>query len=211
MHDRIHVARLTRAARPLLAAAALASGALVAGCGGGSSSHRVATVNGTTTSRSSTATGGDAASSGSHAPDDLQSQELAYSKCMRASGVPSFPDPKPGGGWDVRIDPASPLYKAANAKCQRLLPNGGAGPTYSAPVGVQLLNIAKCMRRHGIPDFPDPERAPSSSLPRPKPGYDRITDYRGWLLSFPATINMQSPAYTHAAAICRAQFLNRPQ
>ncbi len=226
MHDSVHRQRLARSPRArLLLAAALVSGILVAGCGGSSNSPPVASVSSTTTptsgaagSSAATTTGGSAASSGSPASGDLQSQELAFARCMRANGVPNFPDPNPGGGFDVLrrpggsgIDPLSPVYKAANAKCQTLLPNGGAGPAYSAPAGVQLLNIAKCMREHGISEFPDPEKAPTSSLPPPKPGYSRITDYQGWLLEFPVTVNPQSPAYTRAAAACDAQFLNRPQ
>jgi hypothetical protein len=66
------------------------------------------------------------------------------------------------------------------------------------------------MRQHGFPDFPDPTRAPAngslSSLPR-KPGIGMITDFQGWLLEFPSTINMQSPAYTRALASCHASFL----
>jgi hypothetical protein len=55
------------------------------------------------------------------------------------------------------------------------------------------------MRRHGISDFPDPKRAPAGGPSSVDSGY-RITDCRGVLLEFPATINMQSPAYKEAAA-----------
>jgi hypothetical protein len=134
---------------------------------------------------------------------------------MRANGLPNFPDPQPGGGFPFQrsagMDPSSPLFKAAQAKCLKLLPNGGSGPTFSTQAGTQLVDIAKCMRQHGISDFPDPEKAPTGSLPAPKPGITRITNYEGWLLEFPATINMQSAAYTRAATACRAQFLNHPQ
>ncbi len=67
------------------------------------------------------------------------------------------------------------------------------------------------MRAHGITAFPDPVRATSGSLPTPKPGYSRITNFEGWLLEFPASIDMQSAAYARAAAACGAGFLNRPQ
>jgi hypothetical protein len=34
-----------------------------------------------------------------------------------------------------------------------------------------------------------------------------ITNYEGAILLFPATLDMQSPAYTQAAAACAASFL----
>lgn len=250
MHDSTHSKRLRGRPRAhLVAAAVLVSVVLLAGCGGGSSSPTVASVNGTTTSiasaaRTATTTtpasrttsrsrSGSATSSRSHnattstsratsgsASGDLQSQELAYAQCMRANGVPNFPDPNPGGGFDIQsgsggIDLSSPLYKSADARCQKYMPNRGAGPTFNPQEGAQLLKIATCMRQHGIADFPDPERAPTSDggLPRlGKPGtYSRITNFQGWLLEFRATINMQSPAYTRAAVACGAAFLNHPQ
>jgi hypothetical protein len=140
---------------------------------------------------------------------------------MRANGVPNFPDPKPGGGFDFQsgpggVDVSSPVYNSANAKCQKYMPNGGSGPAFNPQEGAQLLTIASCMRQHGISDFPDPERAPTSNGGLPhlsgKPGtYSRITNFQGWLLEFPASINMQSPTYIQASDACHAQFLNTPQ
>ncbi len=206
-----------------LVAAALISGVALAACGGTSPSG-VPTVKKPTPSRSSVASTGDTSQprqpkTKSHtttAGGSLASQELAFSRCMRANGVPGFPDPNPGGSFTVHagsggIDPASPQYQAANAKCGKLLPGGGAGPTFNPLEGAALVKIAACMREHGIAGFPDPVRAPSGSLPPPKPGYTRITNFEGWLLEFPATIDLQSPAYARAAAACGAGFLNRPQ
>jgi hypothetical protein len=58
------------------------------------------------------------------------------------------------------------------------------------------------MRRHGISDFPDPRatRPPNLGLGE----YSEITDYEGAFVVFPATIDMQSPAWNHAAAACGA-------
>ena len=205
MYDRIHPQRLIRAPRACLLAAALASGVLVA----------AATSTATAASaHAATAPSARIASSGATGPSGLQAQELAYSTCMRANGVPDFPDPRPGGGWNVQtssgIDLTSPLFEKAQAKCQKLLPGGGAGPAFNPQAGPQLLKVASCMRQHGIPDFPDPTRAPAngslSSIARHR-GIDMITDYQGWLLEFPATINRQSPAYTRALTTCHASFL----
>ena len=58
------------------------------------------------------------------------------------------------------------------------------------------------MRAHGISDFPDPQITPP---PNPSPGqYSEITDYEGVFLLFPATIDLQSPAWEQAAAACGA-------
>ncbi|MQA60440.1 MAG: hypothetical protein GEU86_02890 [Actinophytocola sp.] len=54
-------------------------------------------------------------------------QEMA--ECMRANGVPEFPDPEPDGGGlrldagpGTGIDPDSPEFKAAEEKCREHLP-----------------------------------------------------------------------------------------
>lgn len=101
---------------------------------------------------------------------------------------------------------SSPTFRSSRAKYQRFLPNGGAAPTFSEQALVQLQRIAICMRQHGISDFPDPKRAPADGPSSVDSGY-RITDYRGVLLEFPATITMQAPAYKQAAATCGASFL----
>jgi hypothetical protein len=129
---------------------------------------------------------------------------------MRSNGVTDFPDPKAGGGYAFHVGgSSSPAFKAAQSKCQKHLPNGGAPPTFSEQALVQLQRIATCMRQHGVTDFPDPERAPKGGLSavRVRSGVRGVSDYRGVLLAFPFAINMQSPGYKHAASACRASFL----
>ncbi|HXR21675.1 MAG TPA: hypothetical protein VN786_03880 [Acidimicrobiales bacterium] len=52
-----------------------------------------------------------------------EAQALEFAKCMRANGVPNFPDPQfgPNGGELVKpvpgVDPNSPSYQAATNKC----------------------------------------------------------------------------------------------
>ena len=228
MHDSIHPKPLTRSRRArLIAAAALASAVLVAGCGGSSASPPVAAVNSTTTStssaastaatssrsatattsRSRTATGNDAAGSGPSTPAALESEALAYSKCMRANGEPNFPDPEAGGGFVFQtgagIDPSSPQFKSAQAKCQKLMPVGigpGTQTHPSAQALTQMVKVAQCMRRHGVSNFPDPRTTvpPLSSLH----GGGVISDIDGVILVFPGTIDEQSPLFTRAAAVC---------
>ncbi len=70
----------------------------------------------------------------------LQERALKFSQCMRAHGVPSFPDPKfssSGGGFGIRIgskggpsaiDPSSPKFQAAQKACQSIMPGPKGGP-----------------------------------------------------------------------------------
>jgi hypothetical protein len=58
-----------------------------------------------------------------------QAKALQFSQCMRAHGVPNFPDPVTGptGAPAINlgpehIDPSSPLVGAANQACQRIVP-----------------------------------------------------------------------------------------
>jgi hypothetical protein len=61
---------------------------------------------------------------------------LAFARCMRANGVPDFPDPNGQGGQlspASGIDPNSPAFQAAlNGPCKSLAPRGwinsGTGP-----------------------------------------------------------------------------------
>jgi hypothetical protein len=209
MHDGRHPQRRSRISPAGLAAVAiLLSGVLVAGCGGGSPSPTARTTGAATPGRSSAA-----ARTGSHAGSSTRSsagppEALAFAKCMRSNGVSSFPDPSPGGGFAFQASSAivsSPAFRTAQAKCAKLMPGPGAGgESFPAQVKAhalaQLRGVAQCMRRHGIPDFPDPRTTRPANLSLGE--YSEITDYEGVFLLFPATIDMQSPAWERAAAAC---------
>ena len=127
--------------------------------------------------------------------------------CMRANGVPNFPDPRSAGASfaiPTGTSPAAPAFKAAQAKCQRLLAGGLSVPGLtthpSAQTLAKLLKIARCMRRHGVSGFPDPTTAVPSTLG----GLGEITDFDGAILVFPSTINLESPAYKQALTACGA-------
>jgi hypothetical protein len=131
---------------------------------------------------------------------------LDFAKCMRAHGVPNFPDPIVSGhsvqllGSGSAINPRSPAFQSAQTSCQHLLPGGGpgAGPP-SARAHAQLLQISEYMRRHGISSFPDPQRG---SPPSKLAGYSAILGHGGYLLTIPSSIDMSSPAFKQAAATC---------
>lgn len=174
---------------------------LLVGCGSSSSSPGVAQLSSNT---SSAATGDGAASPGSGSPETAA---LALAECMRANGVPNFPDPKAGGGFlfhtGTGVDPSSPAFKAAQAKCKRFLPEGpGSGSPPSAQTLAHYLTIAKCMRRHSISDFPDPRTTAPSNPRAALGGSGVISDIEGVILIFPSTIDEQSPVFTRAAAAC---------
>ncbi len=200
MPHRIHTKTLTPPRARLLTATALLSVALaLAGCGGSSPSPGVAHLSpGKGTSSASSESGG----SSSESPASLQQAMIAFAKCMRANGVPNFPDPS-SGAVPVRARGLinSPLFKAAQAKCHKLLPEGpGSGPPPSPQTLARFLRIARCMRRHGVSDFPDPR---TTAPPKPfGSGIAELSDIEGVILLFPATINQQSPVFTRAAAAC---------
>jgi len=178
--------------------------ALLSGCGGSSSTPGIAHLSsGEPGSSASSQSGG----SPPESPVALQQGLLTYAKCMRANGVPDFPDPSPGSGGFHRpagMNPASPLFRAAQAKCQKLLPRGGLDPgtrTNPSPQTLaRFLRISRCMREHGTPEFPDPR----TSVP-PDPfgsGIVEISDIEEVILLFPRTVDQQSPTFTRAAGIC---------
>jgi len=62
-------------------------------------------------------------------------EALKYAACIRAHGMPDYPDPKAvsGGGIEMGEAPDSPRFKAAEKACGHLLPGeGGATSTTGA-------------------------------------------------------------------------------
>jgi hypothetical protein len=138
------------------------------------------------------------------------SQGVKYSDCMRAHGVPNFPDPTANGGIPPilagsGINFFSPAFEAAQSTCHKLAPGGGpgSGPAHASPAtAARWLRISECMRRHDVPDFPDP----TSSMPPPDSNaYSFISDQNSVVVAVPATINSDSPAFRQAAAACNWQ------
>jgi len=183
-----------RGTRPALVAAAAV---ILAGCGG-SKAPSVASVGTTASTR--------AAAAAAPAQGQLQDEALKYSRCMRANGVPAFPDPSPGGGFEFSpssgVDPSSPAFRAAQARCRAFMPVGPAAPGTTTHPSAQwlakMVKAAQCMRRHGISDFPDP----TTTMPSLTGFVGVISDIDGVLFVFPATIDTQSAAFRRAANQC---------
>ena len=127
---------------------------------------------------------------------------LAFSECMRSHGVPDFPDPSAHGGIDIAgtgVNPSSPAVRAAKATCERVLPGGGPPPHASEQQEQHLVAISACMRKHGVPDFPDPTTTSPPSNPRDYSIAEGIGDV---FLLVPSRINVNSPAFENAAKTC---------
>jgi hypothetical protein len=125
--------------RPALAFVLLTLVPLAAGCGSGSPS-----VAGTSTTATPNAA-------------------FAFARCMRAHGIPRWPDPERGGGFDkarIRALGVSGVRIKAveQSACGRYLP--GPSPQQTAQQQrtrlADGLSFARCMRHHGASRFPDP-------------------------------------------------------
>jgi len=88
---------------------------------------------------------------------------VAYSSCVRAHGVPNFPDPDSQGRLTISggsgLNPGSAQFQSAQRQCAKYLPNGGQppSPAQQAKMQAQALKFSQCMRSHGVPNFPDPQ------------------------------------------------------
>lgn len=194
-----------------LSVVALASVALLlAGCGGGGGGT---TSNGGVARLDTTRQSPAAASEGGASPRGAspEAAALAFAECMRSNGLPNFPDPSGSGGFQFRrgsgVDPFSPAFKAAQAKCEKrtgyqALEGPGSGPPPSSKTLARFLRIAQCMRSHGVPNFPDPRTSIPPNLHPPAGGARFvISDIEGVILVM-GSIDEQSPAFTRAAAEC---------
>jgi hypothetical protein len=102
---------------------------------------------------------------GAHRPADTSGSAssggrpvAAIIECFRAHGAPDFPAPvyDPGDGrWHLAISPAS-VPSGTRQACQNLLPVAVPSPALPQAAFQQLVRFAQCMRRHGVPDWPDP-------------------------------------------------------
>lgn len=94
---------------------------------------------------------------------------LRFSQCMRANGVPSFPDPGPGGYQRSGINLQSPAVQSAMNACTHYLPSSGNSPPVPASIRHQELLLANCMRANGVPNFPDPDANGNIQFPIDSP------------------------------------------
>lgn len=109
---------------------------------------------------------------------------LKFAECMRSRGAPNFPDP--GGSFPPGIK-QSPAFRSAMQTCNRLEPGGtSTGKPLTESQRIAALAQVRCIRDHGMPNFPDPT-FPSSG---------------GELFPAISGFNPESPAFKRAAAAC---------
>lgn len=179
-------------ARASIAAAGLAAlGVLAAGCGGGGKSPSVAslgTASTTTTTTPSAGPSGGGPVGGKGNPQDL----VKFQNCMQKHHVNVQVD---AGGGKVSIggdgiDPNSPQFQAAQQACRKYLPGGGPKALTPAQQAqqVQLMRkLSQCMRKNGVPDFPDPGSDGTFSLNKS------------------GDLNPSSTSFQHAMQTCQSQ------
>lgn len=143
--------------------------------------------------------GGTSTASADSSTSTAYQKALAYAQCIRAHGIPSYPDPNSQGQFIVQNGSSLPNVSAAVANaaakaCQKLLPPTMAGPpSGSSGQGSDAssqLKFSQCMRSHGEPNFPDPASNGSITLP---PG-----------------MNPQSPQFQNASKACQSLRPNNP-
>jgi hypothetical protein len=159
---------MTRNRRPLVALALVSLIGLVgAGCGSNAA-----------TNIASSGTSGPSSASASNGANTQATTKQAkaekFAECVRAHGVPHFPDPDATGNFNFGVDVSAATFTAAVNACKALQPPGTLSAHRSATQQSAALRFAKCVRANGVPDFPDPangqplidtDHIPSSNSP----------------------------------------------
>lgn len=180
-----HERACTPPKRPLAALLAVvittATALVAAGCGGSSNSPAAANL--ATTAASAGVTGSNSAA-GSN------SNALKFAQCLRSHGVPDFPDPSSSGQLTIPPDDMNtPAFQRASKACQSLMPGAGGAEQTSNLSRAQQLRLAKCIRAHGVPNFPDPNA--SGAFPS-------------------GSVNLNSPAVRSALQACQPKGITPP-
>jgi hypothetical protein len=178
-----------------IALAALSSALALAACGGSNKPS--------STSTSSTNKG---------SPSSYAKSQLAAARCIRKHGVHNFPDPTFGaGGAQVNLHAppgmlTSPGFELAQKACAKLgLELAGYAAASIQPSDAEIaqwLAVARCMRAHGVPNFPDPARTMPTDPATYPARYTSVGNINGVIFAIPKSINVESPAVKQAATAC---------
>lgn len=111
--------------------------------------------------REQVASAGGNPTAGASAPSDDAALGREFARCMRGAGI-EMADPGPDGmvgmpATRVGDEAAAKKMDAAMEKCREFLPTGGEPPKMSAEDLAKARDYAKCVREHGLPNFPDPD------------------------------------------------------
>lgn len=127
--------------RPLAVLSLIAVVASISACGSGAATGSAP--------RSSASSTGSSASS-------KREKAVRFAECMRSNGVPHFPDPNPNGDSNFGVDVSKAMFQQAVDACKALEPPGALSGQRSTKQQSLALRFAQCVRRNGVPDFPDP-------------------------------------------------------
>jgi hypothetical protein len=143
--------------RAPLIAALVALALLAEGCGG-SKTPSVASL-GTTSPGGSTTT-----------TSPAKPSRAAFASCLSSHGFQASVGSAATAGSraltvfgvviDGNVDPSSAQFQSALQACRKFLPGGGPPaltPAQQAEHAKAMASFAACMRKHGVPSFPDPD------------------------------------------------------
>ena len=93
-----------------------------------------------------------------------------FVRCARANGMPNLPDLRLDSNGQVSVPEGTPEPpKSVERACRSIwerLPASATGDRGRPPADIQaLVGYARCMREHGIADFPDPQADGRFPLP----------------------------------------------
>jgi len=137
---------------------------LVAACGAAASPSSVASIGKTTGT-----TVADVGANVTTPPNPViaakqYEQAVKFTRCMRAHGIADFPDPSAGGGIQISglgpnsdLNPSNATFVAAQNACQKYSPVQQPSAAAQAQLQAKALAFSACMRKHGVPNFPDPQ------------------------------------------------------
>ena len=132
-----------------LATMTLALGLVLTGCGSEDGGTEVASGGG------AQATGGATSATPSLSKDEMG---VKFAQCLRENGV-DVPDPEPGKGPQIRLDPSSGVTKEdvdkAMEACREFDPQAGSSANPQSDENGR--KFAECMRKNGVEKFPDPK------------------------------------------------------
>jgi hypothetical protein len=148
---------MSRRLRPLAAFAMVALISVIsAGCGSNAPSE-TGTASGTgTASNTGSASSAGTASSGADKKLTKQEKAVKFAECIRANGVPHFPDPDPKGDFNFGVDVTIEVWRKAVDACKALKPPGALSAKRTPKEQSASLRFAQCVRENGVKDFPDP-------------------------------------------------------
>jgi len=139
--------------------------------------------------------GGCGGSSAPIAPQQEVSSYVAYAACLNKHGVQVEAARTGGLVWEAGPGiptPESPPDLAAERDCKSLLPKDGLDHAPTAAQNAEnlalMLRYSKCIRAHGVPNFPDPTS-------------------QGIRISPSSRINLDAPAFLAAEKSCQKDSL----